>query len=290
MDRLTQKVDDLSVRGDQLAREMEVCASRTEAVEDQLRVSRQLLHGFGVLRAVALQEEFPLGRALRRVLAMRLVERLKACPARPPAGDRAVSGRARQEQTAVSLDVPFPRAGVDELVAMLSLSVTPRAGRKTARPSRVVHFPGAAALLGALGLPVAADYMCRVFKRKDGSRPARPLLERVTSDEGTQFYIIGRDEASDDVSVAVRESESFHVRRRAFVHGLNEKVVSRDSLPAVPARCPAFIAWQESIVSASFDEWEGGDACGTVTLSVPCCSLEVLPGDVADLTKTTRTQ
>lgn len=290
VDRLTKAVADLSVRGEQLEGEVAACSARTAAVEDQLQLSRQVLHGFEVLRAVAKQEEFPLGRALRRVLAMRLVERLKACPARPPAGDRAVTGRARQEQTAVSLDVSFPRAGIDELVAMLSLTYTPRTGRRTGRASRAVHFSGAAGLLAALGLPVVAEYMCRVFQRKDGSRPARPLLERVTSDVGTQFYIIKRDEASGDVTVSVRESESYHVRRRAFVHGLKEAVVSRDRLPTLPALCPAFISWQESIVSASIEEWEGGGACGTVTLSVPCCSLEVLPGDVADLTKVTRTQ
>lgn len=234
---------------------------------------------------MARQQEFSLGRALQRVLAMRLLERIKACPARPPAGDRMVGGRARQEHTAIVLDVPFPRSGVDELVSMLSLKYNSRTGRRTARPSRTVQFDGAADVLSALGIPVDEDTMCRKFSRKDGSAPARLLIERLADDGGSLFYVTGRDTDTGDLLVSVRESETYHVRRRCFIHALEEKRVARNALPGVPAQSPAFISWRESTVSASLDEWEGADACGTVTLSLPCCTMEVLPSDVAELVK-----
>lgn len=284
-DRLCKEVEALSVQGSKLTSDVEACSSRTEAIEDKMRATRQVTEGIDVLRAVARQQEFSLGRALQRVLSMRLFERIRACPARPPVGNRLVAGRARQEQTAIIVDVPFTRSGVDELVTMLCLTYDTRSGRRTARPMRTVHFDGASGVLSALGIPVVPDNTCRQFLRKDGSAPARPLIERFADDDGRLLYVTGRDGDSGDVFVSVRESEEYHVRRRCFLHGLKEQRVTRDELPTLPARSPAFISWRESAVSASFEEWEGADACGTVTLSVPCCTLEVLPPDVADLAK-----
>lgn len=284
-DRLCKDVEALSIQGSQLTSDVEACSSRTEAIEDKIRATRQVSEGLDVLRAVARQQEFSLGRALQRVLAMRLFERIRACPARPPVGDRLVAGRARQEQTAIILDVPFTRSGMDELATMLSLAYDSRKGRRAARPMRTVHLTGAAGVLTALGIPVVPDNLCRQFLRKDGSAPARALIERLTDDDGSLLYVTGRDSDSGDVFVSVRESEEYHVRRRSFLHPLKEQRVPCDQLPALPTRSPAFISWRESAVSASIEDWEGADACGTVTLSVPCCTLEVLPPDVADLVK-----
>lgn len=273
------------MQGAQHSIDLQACLHRTGAIEDGLRATSHLTRGLEVLRAVARQQEFSLGRALKRVLAMRLLERIKACPARPPAGNRMLGGRARQEQTAVVLDISFPRSGVDELVSMLSLKYNSRTGRRTARPTRTVQFDGAAQVLSALGIPAVEDNLCRTFLRKDGSAPARPLVERLADDGGSLFYVTGRDPDTGDLFVSVRESETCNVRRRCFIHALKEKRVARDALPEVPAQSPAFISWRESAVSASLDAWEGADACGTVTLSVPCCAMEVLPSDVAELVK-----
>lgn len=284
-DRLCKQVDALSTQGVQLSNAVKSCSIRTDAVEEKLLGARLVTQGFEVLRTVAQQREYALGRALQRVLAMRLFERIKTCPARPPAGDRVVAGRARQEQTAIVVDVPFLRSGADELVSMLSLAYESRSGRRTARPARVVRFDGAAGVLAALGVPVEQENMCRQFQRKDGSAPARPLIERLTDDDGSVFYVTGRDDVTGDLLVCVRESEAYHVRRRGFVHGLQEMRIARDSLPGLPEQSPAFISWRESTVSASIDEWDGAEACGTVTVSLPCCTMEVLPSDLADVVK-----
>lgn len=282
-DRLCRQVEALSVQGEQLTSDIQACCNRADAVEDKLRATGLANQGLDVLRAVAHQQEYALGRALQKVLAMRLLERIRACPSRPPAGNRVVTGRARQEQTAIVLDVPFPRSGVDDLTSMLSLAYERRSGRRTTRPTRVVQFEGASGVLSALGIPVVQSNMCRQFLRKDGSAPARALVERLADDGGRLFYVKARHKDSDDVLVCVRESEAYHVRRRCFVHQLVEKRVSRDALPELPDDCPAFLSWRESPVSASIDEWDGPDACGVVTLSLPCCTMEVLPSDVADL-------
>lgn len=284
-DRLSKQADALKLQGAQLTADFQACSNRTEAVEDNLRSGRVLTQGLEVLRTVARQQEYFLGRALQRVLAMRLVERPRACSARPPVGDRAVAGRARQEQTAIVLEVPFTRSGLDELVAMLSLTHTHVPGRRTARASRMVQFHGAAEVLSALSVPVVPENMCRQFSRKDGSAPARLLVERRVSESCSMIYITGRDAETGDLLVNVRESETYHVRRRCFVHSLKEKRVPKSALAVAPAQSPAFIAWRESAVSASLDGWEDGDACGAVTLSLPCCTMEVLPADVADMVK-----
>lgn len=155
------------------------------SVQAEFRASQEALHGLNDLRSVARPEEFALGRAIQRVLANRLLDRLKVCPAWAPACSRPVTGRARQEKTAIILAVLFPRSGMDELMTMLSLSYTPRAtGRLPNRPLLSLHFPSASALLRALGVPMVLENMCRQFKRAGGSAPARVLLERVANDNG----------------------------------------------------------------------------------------------------------
>lgn len=273
-ERLRRQVQELALREAQLSDNLSV-------VREEFRGSRQALHGLDVLRAVARQEEFVLGRALQKVLANRLLDRLKLCPARAPPGNRPLAGRARQEQTAIVLDVLFPRSGIDELRAMLSLAYTARtAGRRSTLPVWTLHFSSASALLRALEVPVVMENMCRQFKRADGSAPARTLLERVTSEDGRKFYIVSRVLDSGGAMVASRESEQYHVRRRAYVHDLVESMVTREEVPAIPVLCPCFISWRETIVSSSMDTWEGGAACGSVTVSIPCCTMEVLPLDV----------
>lgn len=252
-DMLYKKVEALSMQGAQLSMDVEARSQRTEAIADGCRESRQVTQGLDVLGAIARRKADSLGKALQRVLAMRLMERIRACPARPPVGDRAVAGRARQEQTAIAFEVPFPRSGVDELVAMLFLSYSSRTGRRTARQTRTVQFEGAAAVLAALGLPIVQDNMCRKFSRKDGPAPERALIERLVDDSGTLFYVLGRDKHTGDVRVSARESEAYHVRRRCFVHSLKERSIARNVLPEAPEHSPSFISWRESCVSAYMD-------------------------------------
>lgn len=109
MVRLTSQVTHLSLQGGQLGALVDYCTSRVEAVEDQLRASLQVLLGFDALRAVARYQEVPVEKALRKALAMGPIERIKAYPSRPPSGNRGLSGRVRQEQTAITFDVSFPR-------------------------------------------------------------------------------------------------------------------------------------------------------------------------------------
>lgn len=258
---------------------------QVEAVQEELRTTRQVRHGLDVLQAVARQERFPCGRALQRVLGQRLLERLKATPARPSTRGKGVVGRAAQEQVAVSFDVPFTRAGLDELVAMRGLSYSPREGRRVGRPVRVVEFSSAALLLRSLELWESADVqhlMCRQFTRLDKTRPARPLLERFTDEDGSQHYILQRNETTGEVLVAARESETYDVRRQAYKHPLVQKSVPHGSLPGLSERCPCSLSWRESLSSCAM-EWEGPDACGTVSLTLPCCTFEQLPADVAAL-------
>lgn len=66
-DHLSKRVEDLA------AREAELDGADV-AVQESLSVARQTLHGFENLRVVARQEEFPLGRFLQPVQAIRLVE------------------------------------------------------------------------------------------------------------------------------------------------------------------------------------------------------------------------
>lgn len=60
------------------------------------------------------------------------------------------------------------------------------------------------------------------------------------------------------VLAASRESEQYHVRRRAHVHDILQSKVTRDEVPSLPLLCPFFISWRETVVSASADAWEGG--------------------------------
>lgn len=260
-------------------------AAHVEAIEQELERSRRVRLGLDVLHAVARQEHYPCGRALQRVLGQRLLERLKATPARPSIRGYNAQGRSVQEQVAVTFDVPFTRTGLDELVSMQGLSYTPREGRRLARPVRIVHFPGAVSLLRSVDLLGTVDrqqLMCRRFTRVDQSKPARPLIERFADEDGSLFYILRRDTASGQVVVAVRESETYDVRRQAFRHPLVQKSLPMSSLPGLSEGCPCFLSWRESISSSAM-EWEGADACGTVSLSLPCCTFEQLPADVAAL-------
>lgn len=277
--------DRLSKQVGQVLSEAAKTVAQVEAIEVELQKSRRIRLGLDVLQAVARDEQYPCGRALQRVLGQRLLERLKATPARPAARGHAVHGRACHEQVAISFDVPFTRTGLDELVSMQGLTYTPREGRRQARPVRSVHFAGAGALLRALDLVASIEpqqLMCRRFTRADQSKAARPLIERFADEDGSLYYVVSRDAAAGQVVVAVRQSETYDVRRQAFKHPLVQKCVALSSLPGLDEVCPCFLSWRESLSSSAM-EWEGADACGSVSLSLPCCTFEHLPADVADL-------
>lgn len=248
-------------------------------------MSRRTMNGIELLRAVAQQEQYPAGRALHRVLGQRVIERLHATPTRPSARGSPVARRGFQEQVSVSFDMPFTRQGLDELVALCSMSYTPRSGRRLIHPIRQVHFAGDGALLQALALPVrmAADSLrCRQITRLDKSKPTRPLIERYADDDGSFFNILRTLPASYEVVVAVRESEMYDARRQSYRHPLLQMHVPRRTLPGLSEFCPSFLSWRESTASAAL-EWEGADACRTVSLCLPCCTFEERPSDLRAL-------
>lgn len=260
-------------------------AAQVEAMQEELRLTRHVRLGLDALQEVARGDRFPCGGALQRVLAQRTIERLKCTPARPRSRVHRSAGRGDLEQVAITFDVIFTRAGLDELVSMTGLKYSPRAGRRIARPVRVVQFPGATAFLRAVGLwepSGAQNLMCRRFTRLEKTMPARPLLERFCTEDGEVNYILSRNASTGQVLVAVRESETYDVRRRAFKHPLVQKLVGHDSLPGLSETWPCFFFWRESTASAAM-EWEGVDACGSMSVSLPCCTFEDLPADVAAL-------
>lgn len=203
-EKLSKQVEDLDEREKQMA-------TAVEAVQDDISSARQTLHGLDLLRAVPRQEEHPLGQCVQQVLEMRLVERLLSCPSGPPPGGRASTGRARQEQCAITFEVPFPRGALAQLRAMLSLACAPRPGKITTRRTRIVRFARAADRLRSLGLSVEKTFMCRSFKRLDGSAPARLLLERHTDEAGKVYYFMGRDGVTEEVAFMFGH-------RRRFIH------------------------------------------------------------------------
>lgn len=100
--RLTRRVEELSVCGAGLR-------DGLAAVQADVRGSRQAMFGLDVFRAVSRRQGFLLGRSLQQVLANRLQDRLKACPARVPSGSRSLTRRPRQEKASIFLDVLFIR-------------------------------------------------------------------------------------------------------------------------------------------------------------------------------------
>lgn len=249
--------DRLSRQVQQVVDEAVRTTARVEALQEELRLTRHVRHGLDVLQAVARQEQYPCGRALQRVLAQRLLESLKSTPGRP-----ATRGRSTSSQYTISFDIPVTRTGLDELVAMRGISYSPRVGRRLARPSRVVQFSGAVAILRALDLWAAVDpqlLMCRRFTRLDKSKPARPLLESFSDGDGTLYFVLERHPATDKVVVSVREPETYDVRRQAFKDPLQRKRVSRSALTGLSEFCPCFLSWRESSSNSAL-EWEGADA------------------------------
>lgn len=138
-------------------------------------------------------------------------------------------------------------------------------------------------MLRALDLSLGMENTCRESRRADGSTPARPLLESIVNGNGRWVLVLCRGAGGRHVRIASRVVEQYHVRRRAYVQDLGEMSVPRDELDALASSCPSFLSWREATVSASIDLLECGDACGLVTLSIPCCTMEVLPPDVRAL-------
>jgi len=164
---------------------------------------------------------------------------------------------------------------MDENSSVLSLTFELPAGRERARATRVRRFESLTRLLVALALPPQFINQClgRLSTRRDGSTPARVLLERVVDNLGTVRYILQRHASTGRVDVATRASEVFFPSRRRFKDPLTCATVTQSDCPEVPTLCPAFLRWRPSAVSDVLG-FDGSRMCGRVTLSVPCCVVE----------------
>lgn len=278
--RRTVRVADLDKVLSELKRLGQRCDELERGVEQSMAAvasSRLSLNGIRALQQVAVQEQYPLGRALQRRLSTRLIERLKIPP--PSGLNRSRDGASQRESRAkvvLKLDADADRRSMDELVEMLSLSFTlPGPGRRE-QASRHVQFSSATRLLDALGLSedLRQWAMVRSFTRiSDGSTPVRVIAERFDDDDGTSWFIFQR-QANGDVRVACRETEEFDPQRRRFVYALRNITISSVELPGLPAMCPAYLRWRPSTAAALMIQ-DNGLACGRVSLSLPCCVIEL---------------
>jgi len=274
---------------DQLRKQLEQTIARLEQVEErvdrcteELSTSRAAFNGLHALQVVARQELFPLGSALQRCIASRLLERLKSCPSREWGGPTRANIRGK---ATLSIEVDAERRAVDELVEKLGLEYALPHCKASARVMmRTVRFGSPAALLWALGLPRAARAKCmrRDFTRKDGSKPTRVLLERHVDEDGSIWYILGRHAGTGAVNVATRQAESFNVSSQEYEHELKRRTVTRGTLDGVPEFCPAMFQWRGAPVGNMVD-WDGAQTSGRVLVSVPCCVFEDISTDIEEL-------
>lgn len=278
--RRTVRVADLDVVSSEIKRLTQRCDELERGMEQSKAVmasSRLSLNGIRALQQAAQQESFPLGRALQRRLSTRLIERLKMLP--PSGLNRSRDGASQREsrsKVVLKLDADADRRSMDELVGMLSLSYTLPGPSKRDKASRLVEFSSVSLLIDALGLSgnLRLWAMARSFTRaSDGSTPARVIAERFDDDNGTTWFILERRE-NGEVYVASRQTEEFNPQRRRFVHALELKTVSSAELPGLPTSFPAFLRWRPSTAAALMGG-EEGLICGRVSLSLPCCVVEL---------------
>lgn len=278
VDRLTARVAALETRDEQRSEHIKV-------IQERLAASRSALHGIDVLRSVAVQERFRLGKTLQLILATKLEQRLKTCPPAVASRGTGTSARASRQQTSIGIDVPFTRCGMDEFATMQELTYVPVVTKRGGRSVRLLHFMDSDGLLASLGFsdPMRKEYGCRQFKRnRDGSRPSRVLVESHIDEQGSVWYILHRDRARDEVRVVARESEEYSVRLRNYVHELERRVVPFSAVPALPELCPSSISWRELSPSTFFAR-EGAEACGMVTVTLPCCVIEDDASNLLDM-------
>lgn len=285
------RVSDIDAMKVALQRVQERCDILEQSMEKttgQLEASRLSLSGLQALQEVARQEQFPLGRSLQRRLITRVVERLKPPP---PSGLNTARDSQSQQETrtkvTLSFDVDTDLRSLDELVQLQALAyAVPGTGRRE-QSTRMVKFTSAGALLVALGMsaPLRAWCTSRQFTRpRDGSAPARVLLERFEDREGSLWYILKR-QADGTVQVASRSTEEYEPVRRSYKYALQRSTVLPDNVDGMPPECPAFLRWRPS-TAAGFLNHDGAVACGRLTVSLPCCVVELFAQDVVDLVET----
>ncbi|OSX77338.1 hypothetical protein BU14_0125s0045 [Porphyra umbilicalis] len=255
------------------------------ACKEQLAASRLSLNGIRALQAVAQQEHYPLGRALQRWLSCRLVERLKMCP---PSELNKARGSASQAESrtkvTLTIDMVTDKGALDELVQMQSLAYDVPATSSRGKALRTVQFHSPDLLLQALGMAAPLRNWClsRRFARKDGSTPARVLLEWLCDDQGSTWYVLRRHPTGELVDVAVREDEVFDPLCHAYAHPLVRKTIPVASLLRLMPACPASLRWCPAGVTGilAFDERH---TCGKLTLTLPCCVVELATNEVLGL-------
>jgi len=252
------------------------------ACHEQMSASCLSLNGIRALQAAAQQEQYPLGRALQRWLSTRLVERLKTCPKlglnSARIGINQAKSRARRTLT---VDVVADRGALDEFVMMRCLSYDVRATSSRGKANRTVQFLSAAHLLEALGMapPLRKWCLARQFSRRDGSTPARVLVEWLCDNDGTVRYVLERHHTTGTVEIAVRASEVFDPLHHKFEHPLERKTVPSQMFPGLAPAGNSTLQWRPSGVSSMLD-YEERFLCGRLTLSIPCCEVELASSEV----------
>jgi len=121
--------------------------------------------------------------------------------------------------------------------------------------------------------------LSRRFSRKDGSTPARVLLEWLCDDQNSTWYVLRRHPTGELVDVAVREDEVFDLFFHAYAHPLVRKTITAASLLRLMPACPASLRWCPAGVTGilAFDERH---TCGKLTPTLPFGVVELATNEV----------
>jgi len=278
MERTEVELQRLSSKSHELEQSVAAC-------HEQMSASRLSLNGIRALQAAAQQEQYPLGRALQRWLSTRLVERLKTCP---KSGLNTARGGVSQAESrarmTLTVDMVADRGALDELVMMRSLPYDVRATSSRGKANRTVQFLSAAHLLEALGMapPLRKWCLARQFSHRDGSTPARVLVEWLCDNDGTVRYVLERLHTTGTVEIAVRASEVFDPLQHKLEHPLERKTAPSQMLPGLAPAGNSTLQLRPSGVSSMLDH-EERFLCGRLTLSIPCCEVELASSEVVSV-------
>jgi len=246
--------------------------AKISALEEELTVARASVTGLNALQAAVKQEEFVLGKALQGSLRSRLLEKARACP---PVR-RSVGHKPK---TTMVVEVEAVLRAVVQFVAMTEVACSHY--RKQALSVRTVKLPDRASMYHAMRMnpSMVEAVQSRVFKRQDGSKTTRILMEHCTTEEGKIVYVVSR--GVETATVASRQSEEYDPRRKCFVNPLVKSSVAVTELPDDLLVSSGALTWKESRSSKWQLEDLGDLVSGKVSVVVP---ISVVQGDGGDVT------
>jgi len=248
--------------------------AKIASLEEELTAARTSVNGLHALQEAVKQDEFTLGKALQVSLRSRLLEKTRLCP---PVR-RSVGHRPK---TTMVVEVQAVLRAVIQFVAMTKMVCTHH--RKQALSVRTIKLESRDSMNHAFGMTpsVVAAVQSRVFKRKDGSKTARILLEHYTTDEGKILYVVSRSGGT--AAVASRASEEYDPRRKRFVHPLVKSTLPIAELPEDLHSPVAEMVWKESRSSKLQLEDLGDLVSGKFCVTVPISIVQGTGEDVGAL-------